>query len=97
MENNHQFKLIDGNFDNDDAGRILIALVGNKIKFHNVESFRIQERHNGNIAHSEKRVKELTTVKENLKELIAYAKENNLDFKIDCSVNIELVPSKEMA
>lgn len=97
MENNHQFKLIDGNFDIDDAGRILNALVGNKIKFHNVESFRIQERHNGDVAHSEKRVKELTAVKSDLKELIEYAKENNLDFKINCRVNIELVPVKELA
>ncbi len=96
MKNNHVFKLIDGNFGNDDAERILIALVSNKIKFHNVDSFRIQERFNGNISHSEKRVKELTAVKETLKELIADAKENNLDFKINCTVNIELVASKDI-
>tara|TARA_R110002049_G_scaffold7173_2_gene42565 strand:- start:6466 stop:6759 length:294 start_codon:yes stop_codon:yes gene_type:complete len=97
MKSNHQFKLIDGKFDNVDAGRLLIALVGNKIKYHNVESFRIQERHNGDVAHSEKRVRELTEVKEDLKELIAFAMENELDFKIDCSVNIELVPENKMA
>ncbi|MBR9833307.1 hypothetical protein GYB57_14275 [bacterium] len=97
MENKKSFKLIEGQYDTDDAGRILVALISNKIKYHDVEAFRIQERSNGNVSHSEKRVKELTAVKEQIKQLVLDAAENGLDFKIRCDINIELVPAKQLA
>jgi len=97
MENNRTFKLIEGQYDTDDAGRILVALISNKIKYHDVEAFRIQERSNGNVSHSEKRVKELTIIKDEIKQLVLDAAEKGLDFKISCNINIELVPAKQLA
>jgi hypothetical protein len=97
MEINKTFKLIDGKYDTDDAGRILVALISNKIKYHDVEAFRIQERSNGNVSHSEKRVKELNHIKNQIKQLVLDAKEKGLDFRINCDINIELVPVEELS
>ncbi len=91
MTDQHQFKLIDGQFTPDEAGRVLFAMLKSKIQFHNWESFSNEERFGRDFANSEKRVAELRQACDQVKEVIAYANENNLKFKISSDIHIELM------
>ena len=90
MENNHNFKLIDGTFTTEDAETVLTRLLNYKIDFHKREDFSNHIRFNQDLEHSKKRVDELTQTKLDLKEVVEYAKENNLKFVIKSIISVEL-------
>ena len=69
MENNKEYKLIDGTFSAEEADNILSALFNYKIDYHNREDFSNHIRFNKDIEHSKKRVSELIETKEAIKKL----------------------------
>lgn len=91
MENNHNFKLVDGQFDSTEAGKILFTLINSKINYHNLQAFSIRERFSGDVSHLNKRVEALKNVCEDLKEILDYAEKNRMELKIDGVINIEMV------
>lgn len=90
MENNQEYKLIDGIFSADEADKILTTLLNYKIDYHNREDFSNHIRFNKDIEHSKKRIQELTETKEQIKNLIKNSKSEDINFVIKSNISIEL-------
>ena len=91
MENNYNFKLVDGQFDSKEAASVLFSLINSKMNYHNLQAFSIRERFSGDVSHLNKRVEALKNVSEDLKELLDYAGKNRMELKIDGVINIVMV------
>ena len=90
MSKAQNYKLIEGQFSPSDATNILFALFNSKINFHQLESFRIQERNfknRDNIKHEE-RVEELKEAYKFLKTLINEASNDNMDLEIHGTITL---------
>ncbi len=92
MENNQDFKLIDGTFSGEDTEKIVTALINYKIDYHSREDFSNHIRFNKSIEHSKKRIQELIETKESIKKLLANSKSKDIKFVIKSNISIELEP-----
>ena len=93
MSKVQNYKLVEGQFSPSDATNILFALFNSKINFHQLESFRIQERNfknRDNIKHEE-RVEELKEAYKVLKALINEASDENMDLEIHGTIMLKPV------
>lgn len=90
MEKEHDFKFIDGVFTFDDADKLLIALLNYKIDYHNREDFSNHIRFNQEMEHSKVRIQELIATKDEIKHVIASAKEKNKKLVINSTLTIRL-------
>ncbi len=89
------YKLIEGQFTPSDSINILFALFNSKIKFHQLESFKIQERNinNKSFIQHENRIVELNESYLLLKSMVKMASDKNMDLEIHG--NIEIKPIKK--
>jgi hypothetical protein len=87
----HEFKLIDGTFTAEEAKRILLEMLNNKVNFHNRQIHRIQEQSNGNTEASENRMNELLDTIDALKVILLNADKNKSHIKIHCPIIIEVI------
>jgi hypothetical protein len=94
METYHTLNLIDGVFSSTEANDVLVTLLRNKINFHNLEIFSLEERNGENIERSKKRLEELKQTNEKLVEIIRYAEKNDKVLKVLSSINIEVINKK---
>lgn len=94
METYHTLNLIDGVFSSKEANDVLVTLLRNKINFHNLEIFSLEERNGENIERSKKRLEELKQTNEKLVEIIRYAEKNDKVLKVVSSINIEIINKK---
>jgi hypothetical protein len=92
----YELKLVEGQYTPLEAKKILLGLINSKINFHQLENFSNEIRFNENTAHSRIRIELLTDALENITALIAYSTLNNMQFKIDGSIQISLVPEKTL-
>lgn len=90
MEQNQNFKLIDGVFSAEDAEKVLTTLLNYKIDYHNREDFSNHIRFNQSIEHSKKRIQELNTTKEEVKQMIQESKKEGLNLVINSTITIRL-------
>lgn len=90
METSHTLNLIDGVFSPNEAKDVLVTLIRNKINFHNLEIFSLEERNGKDIERSQKRLAELKKNNEKLIEIIQYAEKNEKTLKVFSSINIEI-------
>ena len=70
---------------------ILYSMFDRKINFHQMESFRIQERDSGNVDYHAKRINELQETYSQLKNYITNGSNDGCDFEIFCDINISMV------
>ena len=84
------FKLIDGIFTSEDADQVVTALINYKIDYHNREDFSNHIRFNQEMAHSKVRIQELIATKDEIKQVIASAKETNKKLVINSTLTIRL-------
>ncbi len=91
MEQQHTYKLIDGEFEPSEARSILFALVNSKINFHSMQSFGITVRTSGDTSFHDKRIKELTQTNADIRKLIDYAAENKLLLSVNGTIDIRLI------
>lgn len=91
MEKINNYKLIDGTFKASDASQILLEIINNKINYHNLQAFLIKEKFDGDVSHSEKRVKQLIKMGKSLKKMLESAEKKGLNVKITCPIEIEVV------
>jgi hypothetical protein len=91
MVKTEEYKLIEGTFPAADASKILLEIINNKINYHNLQIFSIQERFNGDASHSEKRVKELLKISKALKKTLAAAEKKGSMVEIYCPINIRVL------
>lgn len=90
MENNQEYKLIDGTFSVEEADKILTALFNYKIDYHSREDFSNYIRFNKNIENSKKRIYELNETKKEITALLANSKSKNLNLIIKSNISISL-------
>lgn len=89
MENIQSFKLVDGSYTPKDAEEILMALISDKIKFHQGNIFSINERNcEGDIEHSEKRIAELKAEKVRVRTMLRNIEDQDMKIAISSDVNI---------
>lgn len=84
------FQLVEGEYSPLEAKKILLGLINSKINFHQLENFSNEIRFNEKTSHSKQRVNSLTTASEQILDLVANT--NNMQFKIEGTVQITLVP-----
>jgi hypothetical protein len=89
-ENVNEFKLIEGDFDPNEAAKILFALVNSKINYHSMDAFSNHVRHGTNRLSQENRIKELSEVNVGVKKLAEFANSNNKKMRIKAVIEIEL-------
>lgn len=90
METLHSLCLIDGLFTPEEANNVLLTLVQNKINFHNLEIFRMEERDGTLSSPSKKRLEALKEMNEKLIQIIQYAEKNQKKLKVFSSIDIEI-------
>lgn len=95
-EKNYQFKLVKGQYEPLEAKEILLGLINSKINFHQLENFSNEIRFNKNTEHSKIRIELLTDALENISDLINSSIANGMDFKIEGTIEISLVPAKKL-
>jgi len=92
MEKEYQFKLVEGQFKPSEAGKVLFSLINNKVNYHNLEKFSNQIRFDKENPHSKIRLEVLSSASNNIEDLIEEASMNDMEFKIECVVQIEIIP-----
>lgn len=92
MENEYQFKLVEGQFSPSEAGKVLFSLINSKINYHNLEIFSNQIRFDDENPHSKIRIKTLSDAAEYVKELIKEGSLKDMELKIDGVIQIALTP-----
>lgn len=94
MENKElNFKLIDGEFSADEAQKILMSLINNKIDFHNLFAFSNHIRFNNDVNGSKKRIEELTKTREDVIAITQRANQEGYHFNIKGTIQLELIKS----
>lgn len=91
MITENKLLLIDGKFAPEEAKKILLTLLDDKIKFHKDEMFSIKEMYNGDTSHSEKRINALNESRTKLLELLEKARQKQLYLKINSEIIISLI------
>lgn len=90
LDDQESFKLIDGTFDTVEATDVLLSILNDKIRFHNIQILGIQERCDGDSVTSEKRLSELKEVKKQVVKFISKAQNSNCNIKINAAISVEL-------
>ncbi len=85
------YKLIEGKFSASDATQILLEIINNKINYHHLQVFSIKERFNGDVTHSEKRIKELTKIGKSLRKTLSAAEKKGYQIEIHCPIEIKVI------
>lgn len=88
MENLHQFKLIEGVFLPEEAGKVLFTLIQDKIKYHNLDIVSTRIRKDMDDSHSESRISALNKVRNSVKEILEFA--NAIDVNVEVNGYFEI-------
>jgi hypothetical protein len=86
--NSHKTKLIDGSFSLEDAKSVLLEMISYKISHHQKKKHSNEERFGADTDHSEKRIVELSTERQ---ELNAWFSTLGKDARVRITGNIEIV------
>ena len=98
MENKElNFKLIDGEFSAEEAQKILMSLINNKIDFHSLFAFSNHIRFNGDVNVSRRRIEELTKTRDEIAEVTKKANLDGFHFVIKSTISLELVKDAVIA
>lgn len=84
-------KLVEGTYTPAEAADILFSLIGDKIKFHNLQVLSLQERFGIESTHSEQRIKELKEAKIQAKDLILQARDAGYTIQIEGDIKIRFL------
>lgn len=90
-EKHSTIKLVEGTYTPAEAADILFSLIGDKIKFHNLQILSLQERFGLNKSHSEERIRKLKEVKNDTKDFILEARDRGYQIQIDGAIQIKFV------
>ena len=86
----HEFKLIEGIFDPNDAQAMLTHLIDSKIRHHSLDDFSQHIRTERDLAHSRKRIAELQQTKAQLQEWVSLARQSSKQLSIKSDIIVEL-------
>ncbi len=89
-----KFKLIEGVFSAKDAKEVLLTLIDQKIKFHELKSFSSKIKFGKADEESLQRVNDLTQTKTDIMKYLVNKVDNGLSFSIKSFIEIEEVELK---
>ena len=87
-----KFKLVEGTFNAKDTEEILLTLIEQKIKFHELKSFSNEVKTGKKHAESLQKVEELNNTRKKIKELVSSDANKSSSFSILSTINIEILP-----
>jgi hypothetical protein len=90
MSNTRSLKLIDGIYEASDAAEILYTVLNDKIRFHSIQLNSFLERNQGEVSHSESRLKQLKEEKAKIAEIIGEAKDGK-KIRLKASIEVDFV------
>lgn len=88
-------QLVEGIFSPVDAANVLLYLINDKIKFHQVQMLGVHEGRADRISHSATRIKVLESDKQMVSKLVLKARDEGYELKIDSNVEIRLVSNHQ--
>lgn len=88
MNTTDKLVLVDGRFSDEEAREILLNLFSTKIHFHEAKNFSSQERFGKDDATAMKRIPELKTCLDQVREIVSNAKSNKKRLHISAEVRI---------
>jgi hypothetical protein len=94
MEQELNVKLIEGSFDAAEADLLLTELLRFKIGFHDQKLFRDYDAFNRDSSNSKKRIAALTKSLQDVRRLLANAKDAGREMEIDCMIYIKTKPAR---
>ena len=94
MEHELNVKLIEGTFDVADANLLLMELLRFKIGFHDQKLFRDYNEFNRDNSNSKRRIEVLNRSLQEVRRLMASAKEDGLELEMDCMIHIKTRPAR---
>lgn len=86
-----EFKLIEGQFQADDAFEVLTKLISSKIQFHQLRNFSVHERTGQDDPHATARIATLEQIRQTLIEQQPTWSEEGKRIEIEARVNIRLI------
>lgn len=88
MESNNKFSLVKEEYPLEEARELLMALVAGTTRFHSLNNLQSWERTGENDKSSEKRVKELTSLRENILNMLKDIDGKNLSIEINAEIKV---------
>ena len=92
MQQEHTITLIEGAFSPDDAREILMRLISDKIRFHELKNFSSMERFGQYDASAQKRLPELSASMKSLEEVLEQAKQEKVQLRVSSQITIHFEP-----
>lgn len=91
MKQSTDFKLVKGIFTPQEAKEVLFKLINSKIKFHQLDAFRISEKNSGSTIHTKERIEELQQIRNNLDVFMLQMEKENKNLQIDGTITLNVV------
>ena len=92
MENNRNFKLIEGQFTVEESRELLFRLYNSKIRFHKIKNMSAQERFGKDDVDALRRSEELASTLENILDYLKAAEISNETVAINAEIKITFLP-----
>jgi hypothetical protein len=89
-----KFELIKNTYPPIEAREVLLSLIGDKIRFLNIKSWRIQEMHGADTTHITQRIEELKETNRQIQSLLEKASADHMDVEIESNIFIRLKEKK---
>ncbi len=93
MENSHSFKLVQGKFTPEEAGKVLYSLIQNKINYHNTEilSQQIRFGFGKDVSRAEQRIVNLQKINGSLVDFLKEVGSEGKSLEISGDFEIKVV------
>jgi hypothetical protein len=91
QQSEESITLINGTFNPGDARDLLLGFVNNKISFHEMRNFSLEERTGCRDEASDKRVLELKQSRESIAQLVEKAKAEGRKIKVESQMVLTLI------
>jgi hypothetical protein len=88
----YHIKLVEGTYSPTDSADVLLSLISDKIKFHNLQILCLKDKSGPKLIHAEKRIEELKKSRKRVTDLILKARNTGYNLKIDGTIKIEMLP-----
>jgi len=95
MKKNEIIRIIDGNFNYDEAKEILMNILSSKINFYCLKNWSSQERFGIEDENAQKRLPALRNEVKKLEEILSEAKANNKKLVVSSDINISFLENEE--
>ena len=86
-----EFRLVEGEFNPNEAMNILMSLFNSKIDYHQLDSFSNHIRHGADPSFSKNRIKVLSQSIDSIKEIVKEANSTGKKLKIEGTIQISFV------